>query len=130
MKQVYKIIAMFVVVLSLGTLITGCGCSSSDAPKEKSNLKTEMTVVEDAAQKLVGTWKFDGEGDYTYTFNDNGTGKYEYTGAETDFTYTIDGNLIAFLYNGASTTNTVAFTIKDDTLIIQDSGYESSYKRV
>ena len=79
---------------------------------------------------IVGKWKYDGA-DYTYTFNDDGTGDYDAFGTKMEFTYTIDGDKISILYTGNTAPFETTYSIDGDTLNIVDSfGGDTLYKKV
>ena len=86
-----KILLVFVLFLTL--FLVGCGA------KDKG---------------IVGKWKSN-EGDFTYTFNEDGTGSYEYYGSLAKFTYEIDGNKIAIIYPGSVPFET-KYTLNGDKL--------------
>ena len=70
---------------------------------------------------IVGSWKYDGSeyGNYEfiYTFNEDGTGKYEAAGRTMEFTYeTKDGNKLSILYKGNTASFDTEYEIKDNTL--------------
>ena len=85
--------------------------------------------------KLVGTWKndttFKGY-EFVYTFNSDGTGKYDAAGTVMNFTYKTDGNKISFKYtdNDMATWDTT-YSVDGKTLNIKDSNNEDTlYKKV
>lgn len=65
---------------------------------------------------LVGSWNYEGT-NYTYTFNEDGTG--EYAGAK--FTYTTEGDKLSILYDGNTAPFETTYKIEDNKLIIKDS---------
>ena len=70
--------------------------------------------------------------EYTYTFNEDGTGKYELRTTSMEFTYEIkDGNKLAITYTGSTAAFESTFEINGDTLNIKDSlGRDTIYKKV
>lgn len=114
MKKVFK--SLLVVVLLLGVFtITACG--------------------KNQAKELVGTWKNDTtvEGyEFIYTFNEDGTGKYDAAGTIMNFTYKTDGNKISFKYTDEDMeTLDTTFSVDGDTLNVKDSNNEDVfYKKV
>lgn len=72
---------------------------------------------------LVGKWTYE-SGSYTYVFNDDGTGSYEYGSNKKVFTYTANEGKLSILYNGNTIPFETTFEIEDDKLIIKDS-YEN-----
>ena len=57
-----------------------------------------------------------------YTFNEDGTGKYDAAGVTMEFTYELkDGNKIAILYKGNTDPFETEYSIDGDKLNIKDS---------
>ena len=85
-------------------------------------------------KEIVGQWKNNEiEGvEFVYTFNEDGTGKYEYGENVDNFKYTIDGNKISFKYTDEEMeTFDTTFSIDGDTLNIKDSNNEDTlYEKV
>ena len=74
---------------------------------------------------IVGKWTYE-TGNYTYTFNEDGTG--DYNGLK--FTYTIEGNKISFIHEGNTSPVETTFSIKEDKLNIIDAlGNDTIYIR-
>ncbi len=87
---------------------------------------------EDASSKnpIVGSWKYEGGG-YTYTFNEDGTGKYELAGAAMEFTYETKDGKLSILYKGNTAPFETEYKIEGDTLNVIDSlGNDTIYKKV
>ena len=84
------------------------------------------------APTLVGSWKNDEMGyDFIYTFNEDGTGKYDAAGTIMDFTYTTDGDNISILYDGDTVSFDTTYHLDGDTLNVVDSiGNDTLYQRV
>ena len=82
---------------------------------------------------IVGTWKNTELGyDFVYTFNKDGTGKYDAAGTIMEFTYntTVDDK-ISILYSGSTVSFDTEYKIEGDTLNVKDSfGNDTIYKRV
>lgn len=116
MKKIALSILLIVSLCFTIFALTGCGNSN--------NSKEEIT--------LVGNWKTNFAGyDYTYTFNDNGTGKYDAAGTVMEFTYTTEGNTISILYTGNTAPFKTEYSIDGETLNVKDSfGNDTLYKRV
>ena len=109
-KKILSIVLLFGLLIS----ITGCG-SNKD--------------------KIVGKWKNDTyiEGyEFVYTFNEDGTGKYDAVNTVLNFKYEIDGDKITFKYTDEEMEAfETTFSIDGDTLNIKDSDNEDvPYKRV
>ena len=114
MKNVVKSLLLIALLIIVAFAITGCGKENNE-PKEAT---------------IVGSWKYDGA-DYTYTFNEDGTGKYNAAGTDMEFTYTINENQISILYTGNTAPFETEFSINGDTLNIIDSfGSDTLYKKV
>ena len=110
MKNTIKIIILIAILVIAVFALTGCG--------------SEKTYT------LVGSWKYDGA-DYTYTFNEDGTGNYDAAGTKMEFTYTTEENKISILYTGNTSPFETQYSIEGDTLNIIDSfGSDTLYKRV
>lgn len=115
MKNVLKSILLILVLLIAVFALTACG------NKEESNSKKAT---------IVGSWKYDGA-DYTYTFNEDGTGDYSAAGTKMEFTYTTEDNKISILYTGNTAPFETEYSIDGDTLNIIDSfGRDTLYKKV
>ncbi len=111
MKNTIKIVSLVSILLISVLLLTGCENGS------KSN-------------SIVGSWKYN-SGNYTYTFNEDGTGDYDTGGSKMEFTYTLEDGKISILYKGSTSPFTSEYTIEGDTLNIVDSfGNNTLYTRV
>ena len=91
-----------------------------------------LTACGSKENTIVGQWKNDAYGsNFVYTFNADGTGKYDAAGTLMEFTYTIDGDKISILYTGNTASFDTTFSIEKDTLNVKDSlGNDTLYKRV
>lgn len=113
MNKIKKILVLLVLFASIVAL-TGCGKKKDEAPKNP----------------ILGSWKYDGA-EFTYTFNEDGTGSYNAMGNNMEFTYTTDGDKISILYTGNTVPFETTFEINDDTLNVKDSfGADVFYKKV
>ena len=116
MKKIVTSLAIIVLLFGSALLLTGCG-----KEKEEKKEKTES---------IVGSWRYEGA-DYTYTFNEDGTGDYNVYGSEVKFTYSIKDNKISILYDGNTSPFETEYSIKGDTLNVKDSsGNDTLYKKV
>lgn len=109
MKKLLR--SMFLgLVLCVGVLaLTACGGAKSDS--------------------IVGSWKYDGA-DYTYTFNEDGTGEYNVYGNPMIFAYTTEGNKLSILYNGNTEPFETEYSIDGKTLNVKDSsGNDTLYTK-
>lgn len=88
-----------------------------------------LTGCEKKSEGIVGQWKYDGA-DYTYTFNEDGTGNYNAMGTIMEFTYSTDANKLSITYTGNTSPFETEYTIDGDTINIKDSfGSDTIYKR-
>ena len=95
----------------------------------------ETTVEETAAAAkvedtdIIGTWEFE-PGGFTYTFNDDGTGKYEVVGGLMTFSYEADGSKLTLNYDDGLPSAELEYSIDGDTLNIRDSaGNDTIYHK-
>lgn len=82
---------------------------------------------------IVGQWKNDSLGyDYIYTFNSDGTGKYDAAGTIMKFTYTLKGDKISIQYEGENMESfDTKYSIDGNTLNVVDSlGNDTLYKKI
>lgn len=119
-KAIKNLLIVLVIVIALFVL-TGCG-ENNNVDEKKSN------------NPLVGNWKYDGElfagYNFEYTFNDDGTGKYDAAGTIMEFTYKTQNNKISITYKGDTVSFDTDYSINGDTLTIKDSfGEDTLYKR-
>ena len=78
---------------------------------------------------LVGQWTSE-VGNYTYTFNEDGTGNYAYGDIKMEFTYTAEDGKLSILYTGNTSPFETEYTIGGNTLNVKDSfGNDTIYKR-
>ena len=81
------------------------------------------------ADTIIGTWKYE-SADYAYTFNEDGTGKYEAMGTTMEFTYTTEGNKLSITYTGNTSPFETEYSIDGNKLNVKDSfGQDTIYKR-
>ena len=67
----------------------------------------------------------------TYTFNANGTGKYDIAGEVMNFTYTTDGSTLTIMFEGQQVPMVVEYTVDANALVIIDgTGSEIVYMRI
>lgn len=115
MKNVKRGLLLVLILLVAVLVLTGCGNKGEDNTKKNT---------------IVGSWKYDGA-DYTYTFNEDGTGDYNAAGTKMEFTYKTEDNKISILYTGNTAPFETEYSINGDTLNIIDSfGSDTLYKRV
>lgn len=98
-------------VFAFVALVTLVGCGS----KGDSN-------------SIVGTWEYESNSQYVYTFNADKTGSYNAYGTEMKFTYEDNGKEVSILYTGNTDASTYKYRIEKNKLIINDSvGSEVTY---
>ena len=144
MKTIVKIIAVTVCAL----LILSLGACSKKADTAESAAATEAAATEAAAETtaettaeaataaeteasaeteaqsaspLVGSWDYAELSGFVYTFNEDGTGKYDAFGEVLNFTYTVTDSTLEFHYEDTDAPFTTEYTIDGDTLTIKDS---------
>lgn len=107
MKKIISIVSIIAIII-VALTFTGCGRNKSEEEKKVS---------------IVGTWKIEAEVDldYKYVFNEDGTGAYQYNGAELKFTYEDNGNSIKIMFDGSPVASEVEYKIEGDILTIKDS---------
>lgn len=93
-----SLLALVVAVAMLFT-ITGC----NEQPKK---------------DPIIGSWA---QGSWVYTFNEDKTCSYEYSGSKMECTYEIDGENLSILYKGNTTPFKTTFKIENNKLTIKDS---------
>jgi len=115
MKKTIKVLAIVAVLIAAIFALTGCG-----------NSKKETEAAKDP---IVGAWKYE-YGDYTYHFNEDGTGDYSYYNTKMEFDYKTEGNKLSITYKGSTAPFETEYSIEGDTLNIKDSfGKDTIYKK-
>ena len=121
MKRISKSLLLMLLLVTTILLLTGC---------RNINKTTENEASKGTKNTIVGSWKYDGS-DYTYTFNEDGTGNYNAGGTIMEFTYETKDKKISILINGNTAPFETQFSIDGDTLNIVDSfGNDTLYKRI
>ena len=137
------LITGLIVVLLIGGLfvLTGCnknetttktdssGSTSTTGGEAKTEVGSSSSTIDKA---LVGSWKNNSYGsDYVYTFNADGTGKYDVAGTIMEFTFTTSGSEISILYTGNTDPFETTYSINGTTLNVVDSlGKDTLYEKV
>lgn len=117
MKKTVKVLAVITILVATMLALTGCF-------NKQEEIKTEV-----AKNTIVGTWKYE-QGEYTYHFNEDGTGDYSYYNAKMEFDYKTEGNKLSITYKGSTSPFETEYSIDGDTLNIKDSfGKDTIYKR-
>ena len=118
-----------------GETTTAAPETTTVAASEEASATTQAETTK-AAKKvsndIVGSWKNNDYGsDFIYTFNADGTGKYDAAGTIMEFTYTTSGKKLSILYTGNTTPFETEYSVKGDTLNVIDSiGNDTLYKKV
>ena len=118
-----------VLILSAVLTMSFAGCHQNNGnDKQESTVSVESTITD----PLAGQWQSEQLPDYIYTFNGDGTGKYDMAGNVLDLSYeTEDGKItLTFLVEGY-TPVTLDYEIDGDRLNIKDSfGKDTFYLKV
>lgn len=131
MKKTIKIISIAAVFAMMVTL---AACNKNDSKKEESGSGT--SVAEQSTQEpvdpIVGKWQSKDLPDYIYTFNADGTGKYDMPGKVLDLTYTTESGKITISFQGEGYTPvTLDYIVEGDSVNIKDSfGNDTFYLKV
>ena len=67
---------------------------------------------------IIGSWAHES---WVYTFNEDKTCSYEYSGSKMECTYEIDGENLSILYKGNTAPFKTTFKIENNKLTIKDS---------
>lgn len=114
-----KLVAILVGIMMVVSLVA---CGGKKSGNDKSGEQAEVV-------SLVGSWAYEENSAYVYTFNDDGTGSYLFN-FEMPFTYEEDGLTISILFEGNSEPMELGYKIVGDRFIITDSfGSEVVYIR-
>ena len=77
---------------------------------------------------LIGSWAYEEDENFVYTFNPDGTGTYEVYGEKLSFTYTDNGTSVEMVFDDAP--GVFDYTVNGNTLVLVDSiGTEVKYIR-
>ena len=89
-----------------------------DCPK---GIGQPMFIEPDDGERsaLIGSWAYEEDANFIYTFNANGTGSYEVYGETINFTYTDKGTSVEMIFDDAP--GTFDYTIDGNTLVLVDS---------
>ena len=93
-----------------------------------------LTGCEKNKNTLTGNWYYyDGTSlrdSIYYTFNEDKTGGYTFSGSTNKFTYEDNGKTLTISYENANVPNEFDYTIENGTLTIKDSfGEDVVYKK-
>lgn len=127
MKKSIKLIAIVSVIT---VLCSFAGCNRNEG--NTGNESQVSSVSEQSLDPLAGQWQSEELSDYIYTFNGDGTGKYDMAGKVLELNYaTEDGKItLTFLQEGY-TPVTLDYELDGDRLNIKDSfGKDTFYVKV
>lgn len=116
MKFFTKVVAVLMITAVFAALMTACG---------ESKPETETATENHINSNLVGTWKqtSDDDGNWTWTFNDDGTCKLEGDNFSSDGTYLIEsedsGKIKISLDQWNEKDQQFTFSVTDKKLILQ-----------
>ena len=108
-----KLIAALVIAVTSLALIAGCGA------KTGASTGQDTTAASEAAS-IVGSWEYE-SGGFTYNFNADGTGSYEFGDTVMPFTYEDKGDTVYIIFDGDTAGTDSAYRIEGNTFIIKDS---------
>ena len=96
---------------------------------EETTVEATAAAAKVEDTDIIGTWEFE-PGGFTYTFNDDGTGKYEVVGGLMTFSYEADGSKLTLNYDDGLPSAELEYSIDGDTLNIRDSaGNDTIYHK-
>jgi len=127
MKKAIKLLA---VISAMAILCSFAGCNRNN--ENSGNESQVSSVSEQSLDPLAGKWQSEELSDYIYTFNGDGTGKYDMAGKVLELNYaTEDGKItLTFLQEGY-TPVTLDYELDGDRLNIKDSfGKDTFYVKV
>ncbi len=96
-----------------------------------------VCVLTSCGASVVGTWEyveesFLGDVKMTYTFNSDGTGSMNLLGVATDFTYTLEGDVLAITTSvfGVEHTDEYTVSVKGSQLTLTEGNSATIYTKV
>ena len=96
--------------------------AATEAETEEAATQAQAEPAADAeGSPLIGSWEYEEMAGFTYTFNADGTGKYDIMGEVMNFTYTDNGDSFTMTYDDMDTPTTLDYVIEGDTLTVKDS---------
>lgn len=116
-------------VLLTVCIFAGCRGNESSPENVSENPSEAVSVPSDS---LTGQWQSEQLSDYIYTFNDDGTGRYDMAGKILELKYTTDDGRITISFQEEGYTPvTLEYILDGDRLNIKDSfGKDTFYERV
>ena len=116
-------------VFALGLTACGNGGGNTTDPTDTPPTASAAAAPSQDANALIGSWEYE-NGNYTYTFNEDGTGTYELYSGTMEFTYEVNGDEVSILYTDSTSPLTLTFSVDGDTLNMIDSfGEDTIYIR-
>ena len=111
---------------------TFSGCQGREYHTDNYESVTERSVEEKEIDFLAGQWQSEQFSEYIYTFNGDGTGKYDMAGNVLDLNYeTEDGKITLTFLEEGYTPVTLDYELDGDRLNIKDSfGKDTFYLKV
>lgn len=131
-KKMKKVLFSLIAVATMAFAFVSCGGNNGKEAQQEETVASEEVVVETAQQNgLVGNWYY--EDDSFYTFNEDGTGSYTYTGELFgNFTYSEADGKLTLNYEGSDPT-VFNYTLEGDVLTIlageSNYGADTQYRR-
>ena len=124
--------SILLVAAVLMCILPGCGDKTPEAaPVDGQQSVTGTQGVAQEKVTIIGSWKYQGALDCVYTFAEDGSGIYRYSGVDMPFTYTDDGSAVSILYTGNTAPTVLPYTIDGEVLSIEDSfGTVVKYDRI
>ena len=96
-----------------------------------------VCILTSCSPNIVGTWEyveesFLGDVKMTYTFNSDGTGSMNLLGVSSDFTYTLEGDVLAITTSvfGIENTDEYTVTVKGGQLTLTEGNSATIYTKV
>ena len=122
-KAIIRKLSLFLMLILLISLCSACG--GADEPQQTDSPQTTPVVSEDTVPykepAIIGSWIWDGNTEYIYTFQKDGTGSYIYGGQELTFDYVDNGDHVSIQYPNSSEPNIFHYSITGVVLSIEDS---------
>ena len=116
-------------VASTAAKTTAAETTATETTAEEPTVEETAAAAKVEDTDIIGTWEFE-PGGFTYTFNDDGTGKYEVVGGLMTFSYEADGSKLTLNYDDGLPSAELEYSIDGDTLNIRDSaGNDTIYHK-
>lgn len=129
MTRIVALMCAVLLVISLAACGEKAADKNGDADKTASSAAEVTTAPTTPADALVGSWEYQG-GNYTYTFNEDGTGAYDVGSSVMKFTYEATDTTLSILYEGNTSPLKLDYVINGTVLNVKDSfGNDTLYNR-